>query len=124
VSSVFARLSRPASLVGRTVAGVGIAGFTLACAGSTRSNADSSDTLAASPSPAAASPAAASPATTSPGDGWKVSPDGAGPVKVGMTLDEVARATHSTVHQDGPPAEPGGCTYVSIVGVPGASSSW
>jgi hypothetical protein len=108
MSPVSSRLSRPASALGRTIIGVGLVGLTIACAGSTRSNADASDTPGPSPSPAA----------TSLEDGWKVRPDGAGPVEVGMTLDEVARATHSTVHHDGPPAEPGGCTYVSIVGGP------
>ncbi|HEY8199924.1 MAG TPA: hypothetical protein VII47_01070, partial [Actinomycetota bacterium] len=108
MSPVSSRLHRLASRLGRaifTIAGLGLAGLTLACAGSTRSGAGAGG---ASPSPTAISLA----------DRWKVSADSAGPVRVGMTLDEAARAAHSTVHQEGPPSEPGGCTYVSIVGGP------
>ena len=102
------RLHRPASRLRRTlvtIAGLSVAALPLGCTGSTRTGTDTG-----TPSP--------SPSATSVTEGWKVSPDGAGPVKVGMTLDEAAKAAHSAIHQEGPPAEPGGCTYVSIVGGP------
>lgn len=112
------RLPRPAPLLGRRIAGVGLAVFTLSALGCSNSGRPQSP-AASSPSPIASSPSTA-PSSVAPTseDGWKVRPDGAGPVKVGMTLDEVAAATHSTVQPLGLPAEGSECRYVSVVGAP------
>ena len=110
------RLPRPAPRPGRTIAGMGLAVVMLSAHGCSGPGRPGAGSATASPSPSPASSPAPSPPSS--GDGWRVRPDGAGPVRVGMTLDEVAAATRSTVQPIGPPAEGSECRYVSVVGAP------
>jgi hypothetical protein len=118
VSPVTSPSSRTAPALGRMVAGVGLSVVTLlalGCAGAIRPGTES-PVASSSPSPTASSASAQTP--SSPEDRWKVRPEGAGPVEVGMTLDEVEAATSSAVRPLGPPAEGSACAYVTVAGTP------
>ena len=92
-----------------------VAAFTLICGCSVeRNGASTRDSGTAAELPK--SPAADSGATTSPapGDAWTVTPAGIGPVRVGMSVDDLRRATEVTLPAGGLAS----CTYVRPSGAP------
>jgi hypothetical protein len=92
--------------------------LTLGLAGLVLSGCAGSGSKAGAPTAVASS----SPTPASLEDAWKVRLDGAGPVKVGMTLDEASKAANAPVWIVRPPSEPGGCTYARVEGGPAGLS--
>lgn len=67
---------------------------------------------------AAAPPPAADSASAGADTAWRVTERSAGPVRVGMSLDELRRALGGDVQAEGWDAEPEACVYASSAAIP------
>lgn len=83
------------------------------------SSADEESAAAPADSTAVAPPpAAADSATVGADNAWRVSERGAGPVRVGMTVDELRQALGGDVTAEGADAEPQACVYAQSPALP------